>query len=119
MLEEIKKVDQLCDYEYLRTSILLPAIEDAKKNGRLSQETADVLTIVAKKQVIKSGDLKPIYPEATATTISRKVQAMIQEGLLAPEKEHGRSYILSFANRYMMPSITKMLSAQGFLPNTL
>ncbi len=119
LLEEIKKVDQLCDYEYLRTSILLPAIEDAKKNGRLSQETADVLTIVAKKQVIKSGDLKPIYPEATATTISRKVQAMIQEGLLAPEKEHGRSYILSFANRYMMPSITKMLSAQGFLPNTL
>lgn len=119
LLEETKKVDQLCDYNYLRKAILLPSIEDARKNGRLSQETADVLTIVAEKQVIMSGDLKSVYPKQTGTTTSRKVQSMVKEGLLSPEKENGRKYILSFANRYLMPSVTKILSAQGFLPNNL
>jgi len=49
LLEEIKKVNQLTDYEYLRKSILLPAIDDAWSNGRLSRENARVLALVAEK----------------------------------------------------------------------
>lgn len=117
--EEIQKVNQLTDYEYLRKSILLPAIEDAWHNGRLTQEFANVLTIVAEKQVVMSGDLKPIYAKMSEGTLSRKVRSLVELGLLTPEKESGRKYILSFANRYMMPSITKILSEQGFLPSSL
>lgn len=119
LLEEIKKVNQLTDYEYLRKSILLPAIEDAWRNGRLTQEFAKALTIVADRQVIMSADLKPIYATQSEGTLSRKVRMLVESGLLTPEKENGRKYVLSFANRYMMPSITKMLSDQGFLPGTL
>lgn len=119
LLEEIKKVNQLTDYEYLRKSILLPAIDDAWSNGRLSRENARVLALVAEKQVVMSGDLRSVYSNLSEGYLSRKVRALVELGLLTPEKENGRKYVLSFANRYMMPSITKMLSAEGFLPDSL
>ncbi len=119
LLNEIKKVNQLADYSYLHKSILLPAIEDAWHNGRLTTETAKVLTVTAEKRVIMSGDLKSIYSNTSSATISRKIRKLVDAGLLTPEEENGRKYILSFANRQMMPSITKMLSKQGFLPASL
>lgn len=119
LLEEIKKVNQLTDYEFLHKSILLPAIDDAWSNGRLSQENARALALVAEKQVVMSGDLRSIYSNLSEGSLSRKVRALVELGLLTPEKENGRKYVLSFANRYMMPSITKMLSAEGFLPDSL
>lgn len=119
LLEEIKKVDQLSHYDYLREAIILPAIEDAHANGRITQEMFAALNIVAHKQVITSGDLKTAYNVTTSTSLSRKVQAMVKEGLLIQERENSRKYVLSFNNRQIMPSITKMLAKEGFLPTNL
>lgn len=57
LLEEIKKVNRLSNYQYLCEAIIIPAIKNAWKNGRLTSETAKALHIVAKRQVVASGDL--------------------------------------------------------------
>lgn len=120
LLEEIKKIDRLSDYEYLRETILLPALSDAQSNGRLSLDDYRALCIVARKQVAMSGDLREAFSRGLSTAnLSRKAQALLQARLLMPEKTGGRKYVLSLANPYLMPSITKRLAQEGFLPSNL
>lgn len=119
LLEEIKKVNRLSNYQYLCEAIIIPAIKNSWKNGRLTSETAKALHIVAKRQVVASGDLKSVFQVKSSTSVSRKVQSIIKDGLLIPEKENSCRYILSFNNPYMMPSITKMLAEERFLPDDL
>lgn len=119
LLEEIKKVNRLSNYQYLCEAIIIPAIKNAWKNGRLTSETAEALHIVAKRQVVASGDLKSVFQVKSSTSVSRKVQSIIKDGLLIPEKENSRRYTFSFNNPYMMPSITKMLAEERFLPDNL
>lgn len=119
LLDEIKKVDQLCNYDYLRDKILYPAIEDAYTNGRISLDLYKILRIVAKEQVIMSGSLREVYPDQAPATISRKTNAFVRDHFLMPETANGRKYVLSFANPQMMPSITKALAAEGFLPSNI
>ena len=99
--------------EYLCEAIIIPTIKGARKSGRLTSETAEALHIVAKR------DLKSVFQAKSSTSVSRKVQSIIKDGLLIPEKENSRRYILSFNNPYMMPSITKMLAEERFLPDNL
>lgn len=119
LLEEKKKVNRLSDYQYLCEAIIIPTIKNAWKNSRLTPETAKALHIVAKRQVVASGDLKSVFQVKSSTSVSRKVQSIIKDDLLIPEKENSRRYILSFNNPSMMPSITKMLAEERFLPDNL
>lgn len=116
---EISKVNQLSNYEYLSGSILQPAIEDAFANGRIGQETAKVLEIVAKNQVVMNRDIKSAYGDVSQSTVSRKIKELIDEEVLMPEGDNGRKYILCFSNKYLMPSIVKRLSVEGFLPDSI
>ncbi len=44
---------------------------------------------------------------------------MVDAHLLMPESEQARKYVLSFANRGIRSSITKMLADHDFLPQNL
>ncbi len=115
---ELQKVNRLSDYEYLQDKILRPAIEDAWASGRIDRDTAEVLSVVARKQVVMNKDLKEVFQGKSPSTISRKIRELMDNTLITPEEENGRKYVLSLANRLLMPSVTKMLAAEGFLPET-
>lgn len=115
---ELQKVNRLSDYEYLQDKILRPAIEDAWASGRIDRDTAEVLSVVARKQVVMNKDLKEVFQGKSPSTISRKIRELMDNALVTPEEENGRKYVLSLANRLLMPSVTKMLAAEGFLPET-
>lgn len=118
LLEEIKKVDKLCQHNYLLNTILVPAINDAFAHGRISKDIQNILLLAATKQTIMSGDIEALYPAQTKTSLSRKIKQMVNERLLTPEKPQGRKYVLCFANR-VMPSIVKFLAKEGFLPQNI
>lgn len=119
LLDEIKKIDQLGNYDFLRTKVLLPAIEDAYTSGKLDSEEAEVLRIVAQKQLVKRADITIALKGKSQASQSRKIQDMLTAQLLSTEKPNGRKYVLSITGRRLIPSITKLLSAQGFLPSNL
>ena len=74
LLEEIKKVDKLCQHNYLLNTILVPAINDAFAHGRISKDIQNILLLAATKQTIMSGDIEALYPTQTKTNLSRKIK---------------------------------------------
>lgn len=119
LLQEIKKVDQLSQQDYLYNEILVPAIRDAFSRGRIDREVQHVLLLAADRKVIMSGDIEAVYPAQSKTNISRKMRLFVDDGLLVAEKPQGRKYVLCFSNAKMMPSIIKMLAIKGFLPKNI
>ena len=119
LLEEIRKVDQLCDHDYLLNAILLPAIQDARQCGRISQEVQNILFLAATKKTIMSGDIEALYPTQSKTSLSRKIKQLVNDLLLMPEKPQGRKYVLCFSNSLIMPSVVKYLAKENFLPHNL
>jgi hypothetical protein len=119
LLDEIRKVDQLCNYDYLYKHILVPAIKDAASQGRISPETQSVLLMAVEKKIIMSGDVEHLYATQSKANISRKVRQLVYDRMLMPEKDGGRKYVLCFSNSLIMPSIVKYLALEGFLPRNI
>lgn len=115
---EIEKIDQLCDYSFLRQNILLPSLADAVSNRYLTQEQASVLkqAIVIQSQEIMSSDLVSALPSFNASERSRLIRSMKEKGLLRPVSANARRYVISFSNNYWMRSILATLDRVGFLP---
>ncbi len=115
---EIEKIDQLCDYAFLRQKILLPSLNDAVSNRFISAEQSAVLkkTIEKPDQIIQSSDLDEVLVGKSASDKSRLIRSMKESGLLLPVRENARKYVISFSNNFWMRSVLKSLDLNGFLP---
>lgn len=115
---EIIKIDQLCDYSYLRQHILLPSLTDAVSKHYLTPEQALVLkhTINSSNQEIVSSDIATLFPSMSPSDRSRLIRNMKDRGLLLPVYDKARKYVISFSNNYWMRSVLSTLDKVGFLP---
>ncbi len=115
---EIIKIDQLCDYEYLKHNVLLPSLTDAVSKQYIIEEDAAVLrqAINSKEQIIQSSDLISILPNKSPSERSRIIRSLKESGLLMPIKDNARKYVISFSNNYWMRSVLASLDKNGFLP---
>lgn len=115
---EIIKIDQLCDYDYLKQHVLLPSLSDAVAKRYITDDQAAILkqAINSKEQVIQSSDLLSVLPDKTSSERSRIIRSMKESGLLMPIAENARKYVISFSNNYWMRSILTSLDKNGFLP---
>lgn len=115
---EIEKIDQLCDYSYLRQHILLPSLTDAVSKHYLTPDHAIVLkyAINSERQEIVSADIASYFPMMRASDRSRLIKNMKDRGLLLPVYDNARKYVISFSNNYWMRSVLSTLDKVGFLP---
>lgn len=115
---EIIKIDQLCDYDYLKQHVLLPSLSDAVAKRYITDDQAAILkqAINSKEQVIQSNDLLSVLPDKTSSERSRIIRSMKEAGLLMSIAENARKYVISFSNNYWMRSILTSLDKNGFLP---
>ena len=115
---EIIKIDQLCDYDYLKQNILIPSLNDAVAKKFIPPEHATVLrcAINKKDQIIQSSDLQTAFPDKSGSDRSRLIHAMKDGGLLLPVQENARKYVISFENNYWVRCILASLDKNGFLP---
>ncbi|MGV0939996.1 Fic family protein [Empedobacter sp. ULE_I140] len=114
--EEIEKVDKLCDYNYLRTKILIPAINHSFERKILTDIEAKILKKTVELQVIKNEDLKDIFPNKNTSQISREIKKLIDKKMLVPEEDGARRYILMFQNNHLLRGVIHLLDIEGFLP---
>lgn len=114
--EEIKKIDKLIDYTFLRKEILLPALKNALERKYITDVEAKILKKVVEKQVMQAADLKDIFKGKAESEISRQIRKLIEKKMLIPESEGKRKYIIRFDNNYLLRAIIKMLDEKGFLP---
>lgn len=115
---EIEKIDQLCDYSFLRQHILLPSLTDAVAKHYLTPEQAIVLkqAICGNTQELVSSDLVTLLPSMSSFNRSRLISSMKGQGLLLPVYPNARKYVVSFSNNYWMRSVLATLDKLGFLP---
>ncbi len=114
--EEIDKIDNLLDYEYLKTEILVPTINFSLERKYITDIESKVLKRVVDKQVIQAGDLKDIFKGKVSAEISRQIRRLVDKKMLIPEKEGKRKYVIRFDNNYLLRGVINVLGEKGFLP---
>lgn len=115
--EEIKKIDRLLDYDYLKKEILTPAIQYSQKRQYVTELEAKILKKAIDKQEIQAADLKKeIFPDKYPSEISRNIKRLLDKKMLTPVQKGRRKYIISFDNNFLLRSIIHALSEKGFLP---
>lgn len=119
ILDELRKVDQLTDFDYLSARILTPALSYAKERELITASEEKVLQITAKKGVAKSADLTTAMSSMTPAQRTYQIKKLVERKMLQPVREGARQYTIGFSNSYLMRGIIRALSNEGFIPPTL
>ena len=115
LLDEINKIDNLTDHEFLAKKILLPAVTYCFKRGNFSELESDILKIAVAKIVFQSSDLKKAMPGKLPAERSRAIGKMKNMGLIRPVSENARKYSISFTNNYLLRGVIDSLRNENFL----
>lgn len=119
ILDELKKVDQLTHFDYLRTKIIVPALAYAKERKLITAQEENILHVAAKLGVAKAADLSAAMPHLTATQRTYQIKKLVERKMLQPVSEGARQYTFGFSNNYLMRGVIKALSSEGFIPEAL
>ena len=117
---EIEKIGKIGDYDYLSHNVLQPMIQDALNHQYITSDEYRILetVILSERQVIQAADIKPLFPDKTASDVSRQIRQLVAKKMLMPIQENARKYHLAFNNSYLLRSILRVLDREGFLPKT-
>lgn len=119
VLEELKKLDRLADYEQLKTRVLLPALAYARDRKHVTQQEAAVLTTTIRAGVVKAGDLAASLQSLDTTQRTYQVRKLVEGGLLQPIREGARQYSIGFTNNLLLRGVVRALTDEGFIPAAL
>jgi Fic family protein len=114
--EEIKKIDKLLDYDFLKAEILLPSITHSLERKYITALEAGILRRAIEKPLIQASDIKDLFIGQDNAIISRQIKKLIEKKMLKPEKEGARKYMISFINNFILRGIINSLGEKGFLP---
>lgn len=121
ILAEMKKLDKLTDYNYLRRAILGPAISMAIERAWVTPEEAAVCRVALENDagIVKSRDLEPALVGLNANQRTYRIRQLVSDNILAPTHEGARQYTLCFRNNRLLRGVISALVDEGFVPNPL
>lgn len=113
---EIDKIDMLLDYDYLKSSILIPALDYSKTMKYIDNREYKILKVTVKKQVVQNSDIQEVLKENHMTSISRYIRVLKEKKMIVSEKDNVRKYHINFTNNFLIRSVIKKLEEEGFIP---
>jgi Fic family protein len=116
ILGEVKKVNQLLDFDYLYKTILVPTINLSIERRYINKEEAKVLSFGIKSQQFIASDLTDTLKGLTSRQRTHLISKMKESGFIKPLQENGRKYYVSFMNNFLMRSLIQVLEREGFIP---
>jgi len=119
VLDELHKVDQLTDAQYLNDKIIGPALEYARERELITAQEAKVLHIASKNEVSKSADFSVAMPSLTTGQRTYQIKKLIERNMLIPIEEGARQYTIGFRNSYLMRGIIYALMNEEFISTVL
>jgi Fic family protein len=117
MLIEVKKVDQLANYDYLKSKILLPALSYALKRKLITDVESVFLQITVRNKIVRSSDFAAL--ELTERQRTHQIKKLIDTGMLRPIDQNSRQYTIGFSNNYLIRGVIEALKAEGFISDAL
>lgn len=115
LLDEIKKIDKLLDYDYLIPNILIPALTYALERKSISKEEFEILKIAVQKGEIVAGDINSVLKKEYHSQVSVYIRKLKEGGLLANAPGKQRSYVVSFANNHLLRGFIEILRHGNFI----
>lgn len=119
VLDELRKLDHLLDFEYLRSRILAPALAHSRDRALITPLEEKVLRAAIDAGVAKAADLAKAMPGMTDAQRTYQIRKLVERHMLQPLKPGARQYTIAFANNYLMRGVIAALTAEGFIPATL
>lgn len=105
----------LSNYTYLKTSILLPALEHASKMKYINSIEYKILKATIEQQVIQNSDVQEVLKDKHMTSISRYIRALKEKKMLVSESGNSRKYHINFTNNFLIRSVINKLEKEGFI----
>lgn len=115
VLVELNKVDQLTQYDYLKSKILVPALAYARSRVLITAQEEAVLLASVKSGVAKAADLSAAMPGLSAAQRTYQIKKLVERKMLHPIAPNARQYTLGFDNSYLMRGVIHALSNESFI----
>lgn len=115
LLDEIKKIDKLLDFDYLIPNILIPTLDYSLERKSINSEEYQILKLAINNGEIKAGDINQVLKKKYHTQVSARINKLKKEGLLREAPGKKRSYVICFTNNYLLRGIIENLKKRGFL----
>jgi Fic family protein len=115
VLTELKKVDQLTQYDYLKSKILVPALTYARSRALVTAQEEAVLLSSVKSGIAKAADLSAAMPGMSAAQRTYQIKKLVERKMLHPITPNARQYTLGFDNSYLMRGVIHALSQESFI----
>jgi Fic family protein len=119
VLDELRKVESLANYQYLKAQVLVPAIAHARERQHITAQEAAVLRLAVEVQVAKAADLEPSMPGLNAAQRTYQIKKLVDSGMLVPLKEGSRQYTIGFSHNMLLRGVVQALRSGGFIPEAL
>lgn len=119
VLTELKKVDQLTQYDYLKGKILVPALTYARSRTLITAQEEAVLLSSVKSGIAKAADLSAAMPGMSAAQRTYQIKKLVERKMLHPITPNARQYTLGFDNSYLMRGVIHALSQESFISEPL
>lgn len=112
LAQEIGKLQQLTDVNYVRGKIFGPMVSLAYRNGRITKDVASILNVAIEKEVFQASDIQPVFKE-TSSEISRRIRFMLDAGFIKKIRPDARKYCINLASP-IFPTLFEVLQQEGF-----
>ncbi len=116
---ELKKVDRLADYDYLKTKVLLPALSYARRRQLITPQEEAVLNATVKAGIVKAGELSGAMPELNEVQRTYQIKKLVKSGMLRPINPGMRQYSIAFTHNTLIRGIINSLTDEGFISEAL
>ena len=117
--DEMRKVAQLADNEYLRINVLRPAVIYAAERQALTPMEAEILLMTMGRAEVKSADFTDLMRGMTDNQRTYQLRRLVERGMLQPVEPNARRYVIGFAKGALLPAVIRMLTETGFVSDAL
>ncbi len=115
--DEIKKSQKLADRNFVKDRLLMPTFLWANEKNITNDIETKILNRLARKQRIKAGDIKDLWPEDYShVVISKRLAKMRKQNFIRTLKPNGREYVLQLSGNKLTRGILDRMEAEGMLP---
>jgi Fic family protein len=121
VLIELKKVDHLTQFDYLRKNILHPALAYARQRELITTMEEDILrqAIHHESGVVKSADLATAMPNMNDAQRTYQIKKLLDKNMLRQIKPGSRQYTIGFEKNYLLRGVIQALQHEGFISPAL
>ena len=119
ILSELKKIDQLNEYDWLKKKILLPALQIAIDRQRVTKLEADIIKYGIEQKEFRASDLDHVFTDMSKSQRTYQIRKLNEAKLIQPITPNSRSYYICFLHPSLIRGLIDCLRKEGFISKPL